>query len=324
MKPFDGEVCECVVLDGHKGKLKSNSNDPPNSWYTNDLFVPHSTIPNAWKFVGRADDRVTLTNGEKVLPLPIEGRIIQHPLVKEAVVFGIDRPVPGLLLFRAKTAAHLNDEELLDKVWPTIEDANSHAEAFSQISRDMIAVIPDDIDCPSTDKSSIKRAAVYKEFASIIDDVYTKLESSMQGTLKFDVVELEQWILKCFDQLGVHIDRPDTDFFSAGVDSLKAIQMRGLIIKNLDLGGNGSKCAPMIVYDCGNATKLAKSLYTIRTGEILEGETSDKSAVMGSMIEKYSIFNGKAYDKAPKNHVVVSEHCFEIHNGKLPLQSTLP
>jgi long-subunit acyl-CoA synthetase (AMP-forming) len=30
------------------------------------------------------------TNGEKVLPLPIEGRIQQYPLVKEAVVFGID------------------------------------------------------------------------------------------------------------------------------------------------------------------------------------------------------------------------------------------
>jgi acyl-CoA synthetase (AMP-forming)/AMP-acid ligase II len=107
MKQIDGPICECIVLDGHKGKLISNSNDPPNSYYTKDLFIAHPTIPNAWKFVGRLDDRITLTNGEKVLPLPIEGRIQQDPLVKDAVVFGIDRPVPGLLLFRATTTRGL-------------------------------------------------------------------------------------------------------------------------------------------------------------------------------------------------------------------------
>jgi acyl-coenzyme A synthetase/AMP-(fatty) acid ligase len=160
MRPVDGQICECIVLDGYRGKMMSNSDDPPNSWHTNDLFVGHPTIPNAWKFVGRADDRVTLTNGEKVLPLQIEGRIQQDPLVKEAVVFGVDRPVPGLLLFRAKAAEGLSDGEFVDRVWPAIEDANSHAEGFSQISRDMIAVIPEDVECPLTDKSSIKRAAV--------------------------------------------------------------------------------------------------------------------------------------------------------------------
>ena len=97
MRPVekDSAVCECIVLDGHRAKSISNSDDPPNSFHTSDLFVAHPSIPNAWKFVGRADDRVTLLNGEKVLPLPIEGRIVQDPLVREAVVFGMDRAVPG-------------------------------------------------------------------------------------------------------------------------------------------------------------------------------------------------------------------------------------
>ena len=160
MKPIDGETCECVVLDGHKGKMTSNSNDPPNSFHTKDLFIAHPSIPNAWKFIRRLDDRVTLTNGEKVLPLPIEGRIQQHPLVKEAVIFGVDRPVPGLLLFRAKNAEGLSDENFLDRVWPAVEEANSRAEGFSQISREMVAIIPQNVHCPTTDKSSIKRAQV--------------------------------------------------------------------------------------------------------------------------------------------------------------------
>ena len=306
MKPVDGAICECVVLDGHKGKMMSNSNDPPNSFHTKDLFIAHPTIPNAWKFVGRLDDRVTLTNGEKVLPLPIEGRIQQDAFVKEAVVFGVDRPVPGLLLFRAKSAEGLSDEEFLDNVWPAIEDANSRAEGFSQISREMIAVIPENIDCPTTDKSSIKRAQVYRDFASVIDDIYARLENSAGGSLKMTIPELENWIFESFAQLGIRLEDAKTDFFSAGVDSLKAIQMRGLIIKNLDLGGNVSKCTSMIVYDCGNTEKLANALFAIRTGD---GEkVEDEAAAMTDLIEQYSKFDVRVAGQTqkPESNVVVS------------------
>ena len=314
MRPVDGAVCECIVLDGHRGKVRSNSDDPPNSWHTSDLFIAHATIPNAWKFVGRADDRVTLTNGEKVLPLPIEGRIQQDPLVKECVVFGVDRPVPGLLLFRAEAARGLSDAEFVEKVWPAIEDANSRAEGFSQISRDMIAVIPEDVECPSTDKSSIKRAAVYREFQDVIEGVYTALESSSEGTLKLSVVELEEWIVKSFAELGIQLENAKTDFFSAGVDSLKAIQMRGLIVKNLDLGGNVAKCGSMIVYDCGSAARLAEALFAIRTGETTTGGGPDEIAVMRSLIEEYSKFEVRSAEggKVPDRHVVVSRLSLQI------------
>ena len=165
MKPVSpgNEICECVVLDGHRAKSISNSDDPPNSFYTSDLFIAHPSIPNAWKFIGRADDRVTLLNGEKVLPLPMEGRIVQNPLVREAVVFGVDKPLPGLLLFRAKTdeARNFHDERFLDRVWPSIQDANARAEAFAQIGKEMVVVLGEDVDFPATDKSTFKRAQVH-------------------------------------------------------------------------------------------------------------------------------------------------------------------
>jgi hypothetical protein len=302
MKPIDGEICECVVLDGHKGKMMSNSNDPPNSFHTKDLFIGHPTIPNAWKFVGRLDDRVTLTNGEKVLPLPIEGRIQQDPLVKEAVVFGIDRSVPGLLLFKATAAAGLSNEEFLDRVWPAIEDANRNAEGFSQISRDMVAIIPENMDCPVTDKSSIKRAQVYRDFAEVIEDVYTRLENSKEGTLVLGIPELQEWILKSFQEMGIPLDRISTDFFSAGVDSLKAIQMRALIIKNLNLGGNVSRCGSMIVYDTGNTAKLAKALFDIRTNAGVENRGINEVEGMRQLIGKYSKFERRtAWNNVPVN-----------------------
>jgi hypothetical protein len=284
-----------------------NSSEPPNSFHTKDLFIGHPSIPNAWKFVGRLDDRVTLTNGEKVLPLPIEGRIQQDRLVREAVVFGIDRPVPGLLLFRAESAKGLSNEEFLDRVWPAIDDANTRAEGFSQISREMVVVLREDVECPTKDKSSIKRAQVYRDFRDVIDGVYERLESSQEGTLVLDSEELEMWIMESFEKLGTHLTDTNEDFFTAGVDSLKPIQMRGSIIRNLDLGGNGSKCPSMVVDDSGNVERLAKALSDVRSGEANFSWDVGEVTEMGNLIDKYSQFvKRENWDrKAPTRNVVV-------------------
>lgn len=60
-RPYAEGLYECIVLDGHGGKEVSNSDDPPNSFHTSDLFEPHPTLKNRWKFIGRIDDRVTLS-----------------------------------------------------------------------------------------------------------------------------------------------------------------------------------------------------------------------------------------------------------------------
>lgn len=60
--------------------------------------------------------------------------------------------------------------------------------------------------------------------------------------------ELETWLISRFAELGVKIDA-QSDFFAAGVDSLRAIQMRGIIVRHLDLGGKGVKLSSMVVYD---------------------------------------------------------------------------
>jgi hypothetical protein len=43
-------------------------------------------------------------NGEKILPLTIEGCIKQHPLVHEAVVVGLGKAAPALLILRSPEA----------------------------------------------------------------------------------------------------------------------------------------------------------------------------------------------------------------------------
>jgi hypothetical protein len=85
----------------------------------------------------------------------------------------------------------------------------------------------------------------------VIKEAYVRLESSRanKGTLILEIPELENWLISEFKKLGIEIDAK-SDFFAAGVDSLKVIQVRGLIIKNLDLGGDIANLGSMIVYDC--------------------------------------------------------------------------
>lgn len=58
-KKVGTDVYESVYLKSHPALLISNSNDPPGSFHSGDLFSPHPTIDWAWKYLARADDRVT-------------------------------------------------------------------------------------------------------------------------------------------------------------------------------------------------------------------------------------------------------------------------
>ena len=285
---------EFVYLKGHPALSSNELNDDPQpgSWHSKDVFAPHPTIPDVWKYVTRIDDRVTLVNGEKVLPLPIEGRLREDELIREAAVVGVDRSIPGLLVFRAQGTESMSDEVYLDTIWASIVDANSRAEAFSQISREMIKILPSDVDYPQTDKGNIIRAQVYTKFAAEIEELYTRLESVGEGDLKMDLAVLEEYLVAAFrDTVGVSLPSTDDDFFSCGVDSLKAIQMRQMIQKNLAL--NGQKLSTNIIYEKRNAKELAQYLFALSKGEEVQQE--DQAVVMQDMIDKYSSFKQHRY-----------------------------
>ena len=48
MKKLSTDYYELVLLEGLKSKVLSNSDEPPNSLHTRDLFKPHPSITDAW------------------------------------------------------------------------------------------------------------------------------------------------------------------------------------------------------------------------------------------------------------------------------------
>ena len=292
-KPVGENLYEFVFLKDFPNKVVSNSDDPPSSFHSKDVFTPHPTIQNAWKYVTRMDDRVTLLNGEKVLPLPIEGKIRQHNLVREVIVFGIGRAIPGVLLFRADSAKGLSNNDFIDRVWPTIEEANKNAESFSQISKEMVEPLPAGIDIPHTDKGSVIRAQAYKIFEREIEESYTHIEDADEGIAVLDLPGTIDYLLGLGREiLGPHMSSADEDLFSLGLNSLQAIRMRGMILKHLDLGGHGKKLNQNVVFEQGNIANLARHLHTLRFGTVTGNEKP--IALIKEMTTQFSI--------APSSH----------------------
>lgn len=295
-------VFECVGLDGLPSKGPSNSkppysaSNPENSFRTSDLFTRHPdpNKSNYYKYLSRLDDRITLVNGEKLLPIPLEGRIRQDELIREAVMFGFQRTVPGLLIFRSgQTGLDLNDEQFLEAVWPTIEAANLQAESFSRVPKEMIIVKGVDVVYPRTDKGTFIRAQVYQQFAEDINKAYEAFDKgtdAQKGNLQLDPMGLEQWLMSKFSKtFDVDLPSADTDIFSAGIDSLQTTRLWRAIKKELDLGDNGQSLSQNIVFEKGTVKALAKHLYQLRTGEEAS-EAEDEINVMREMIDRYSSF----------------------------------
>ena len=305
MKPIGGRVYELVILDGLKSKTTTNSDDPPSSYHTKDLFVAHEFIPDAWKHIGRLDDRVTLTNGEKVLPLPIEGRIRQESTVREAVVFGIGRAAPGLLVFRSDESRDSSDDEFIEKIWPAVQDANSRAESFSQIGREAIVPLPRTRVYPETDKGTIIRAQVYQVFAPEISATYERLEKSGEGTLRLGIDDLRDWLFHTFNErLSVCLMSTEENFFTAGVDSLQATRMLNIIRRELDL--NGMNPSTNAVYDAQNTQQLAQYLHDLQTGTATQNREQNEISSMAETIETYSTFDKHvSKGSTPENSTVL-------------------
>lgn len=316
MKPLDensteaitehdpGALYECVYLKGHPALTASNSDDPPGSFYSKDVFKPHPSIPNRWKYITRLDDRITLVNGEKVLPLPIEGHIKQHPLVQDAVVVGVNRATPGLLVFQSEKAAAGDsqlEEEYLNAIWPVIEEANVRAEKFSQISRDLVAILPYEtfLSSPRTDKGSLIRAQVYKKYAEVIDKIYTKFDEPEDGTLKLNLDQTREHLMRiCNEELGLPVPDMDTDLFSLGMDSLKAIHLRRLILRDFHI--SGKKLGQNVAFETATVSRLAEEIVALQNGadtvhERRENSKEDELALMSDFVSKYSDFRGHVY-----------------------------
>lgn len=284
-----GGLFELVVLEGWPSKVATNRDD--GSYGTKDLFEPHPTIEKAWKFCGRLDDTIVLVNGEKAIPLAMEGVVRQHKLVQDAIMVGSGKSQVGMMVIASEAAAGMSEMEVIDAIWPVIEKENKNSPAYAQMMREALVVLSTGTSYAQTDKGTLIRQAFYRDRKDEIEELYKRLEEAPpDGTLVLDSgdirIFLRDELLKIAPELN-EVDMTDnTDLFSLGIDSLQSTRLRGAIRQQIQL--NGRPLSQNFVFENPSIAKMAEAI--IATGD---GETTSKRDVEQEMTEilaKYSDF----------------------------------
>lgn len=279
-------IFELICLDGWPSKVMSNR--PDGSYATKDLFMKHPTI-EAYKYYARLDDTIVLVNGEKVNPLDMEGIVRQNNAVSEAVVFGPGRASIGLAVVRAPNTELLSDDDIIERIWPAVENAHEAMPAYGQLSKTMVRVLPADIEYPRTDKGTVIRQAFYKNFSQLIEEAY-ETEDTMTGSLTLSEPELKVFIR---EQLRSILSSKaqaaltdDADFFGLGMDSLQATQLRSVLMKMLNT--NGQQLGLNVAFERPTISDLARYLDSLVSGAMDSGVSIEEQ--MRALVSKYSQF----------------------------------
>ncbi|AEO60450.1 hypothetical protein MYCTH_2309658 [Thermothelomyces thermophilus ATCC 42464] len=274
----------------------------PEAWEysTKDLFSPHPTLPDHWKYCGRSDNIIVFSNGEKLNPASIETILMGHPRVKGALVVGSNRFQPALIL---EPVEHPRTEqgvrEFIDSVWPTVVKANKETVAHGQIGRQFIAISNPDKPFLRAGKGTIQRAGTIRIYEDEIDQIYEQADgvaSSEAPVLNLESTEsLTRSIEILFEKwLQAPKLEPDTDFFTVGIDSMQVINASRLLRAGLEAGGvrvDSASLATRVIYGHPTARRLAEYLFSVvnqKGQDATSGEPQHEDHAMEAILEKYT------------------------------------
>ena len=195
---------------------------------TSDLFAPVEG-PDSWKYKGRADNWIAMSNGLKMDPTEMEHTIASHPDVTGVLIAGSYR-------FRLCVLIEVKEEvELsLDTIWPTIEAANKKVPKFGRVPKELVLFASPDRPFLRAGKGTVQRRLTVQVYEQDIDRLYFEVEEGLftsgvalpQSLKSQDLVPFLQNLcsqtLFDYDDVadsGNTID-VDDDLFTLGLDSL--------------------------------------------------------------------------------------------------------
>ncbi|KAK5024923.1 hypothetical protein LTS07_008301 [Exophiala sideris] len=258
-------------------------------WYSSDLYRRHPEKPELWRFHGRADDVVVLSNGEKFNPVPMEAIIQGHPLVNGAVYYGQE----------PKSEVHDNYLGVfIDQVWPIVEKANLEAPQHAQIFRDKIAISSLTKPLTRAAKGTIVRKITLKDYFSELEALYSdppelQLEQLQPLDVPVNIDSLRGVVRQALSGL-TQIPMSDTeDLFSLGMDSLQTLQLVKRLNARFGLQMGRHTVNAKQVYAHPTVESLSKYIIglsqTKQNGhEDGQDVTTRREAIMTSLIHKYT------------------------------------
>ena len=146
-------------------------------FHTKDLFREHPTKKGYWQMVGRTDDFVKLASMTKFNAVDIEAVIDRYKFVKGSLVAGDARRRTFVIVEPVEEIRDLSRDEVLDKTWPAIEEANKIITEEARLSRDLVLIASPDKPFQRTLKGTLSRRAVLAMYEAEIDELYKRNEA---------------------------------------------------------------------------------------------------------------------------------------------------
>lgn len=232
---------------------------------TNDLYSKHATKAGLWRYQGRADDIITLTNGEKLNPVTMEHLIGKHPEVAAVIVAGQARFQTALLVEAKNPPMTTSQRETLRRnLWPLVVEANKGCPAHGRLSIDLILFADPAKPFSKSQKGTVQRRLTLHLYEKELNGLY---DAAKQGTeLHLDrpnmqnARSLQEWLRISIDRVTGWAVEGATDLFSLGVDSLQVLQL----VKEIN--------AALSKADASVEKVSAKTIYSYPTLEKLSGE----------------------------------------------------
>jgi thioester reductase-like protein len=269
-----------------------------SEWSTKDIYQPHPTLEDHWIYKGRADDVIVFSNGEKLNPVSIEATVSGHPLVKGAIVVGQERFQAALILEPTPEALPKNEEEataFINDVWPLIEKANSETVAHGRITKNFVTLSDPAMPFLRAGKGTVQRLGTVRLYSDFIEALYQKAEAdgSADVSVTLDLESectLTESIIGAFEtELEVKNLGPDTDFFSAGVDSLKVMTATNLLRSALKKAGiDTTTIAARVIYSHPTPKALATYILSIKGGVADQDDDSKQILESQRLVSKYT------------------------------------
>ena len=158
-------------------------------WSMGDLFSPHPTRKNTWKYISRADDLIIMANGYKLLPTFFEEEILgKDPRVKSASIYGTDKehlalivdlvdpPPPSYFENKAnvmKSTTTDAPDPIVDEIWPLVQTVNAPLTKFStktsQILKRAVVIADPKRPPPRTGKGGVQKKLTAKLYREELD-----------------------------------------------------------------------------------------------------------------------------------------------------------
>ncbi|KAK7517253.1 uncharacterized protein IWZ02DRAFT_406008 [Phyllosticta citriasiana] len=274
-------------------------------WRTKDLFEAHPTKPGLWKYKGRRDDVLVLSNGEKFNPVTYEKTVEEHPDIRGALVVGQGRFQPALLIEPDWDRVGARDlTAFLDSIWSVVEKANNDAPSHAQVWKNKIAFTKKEKPFSRAAKGSIQRRMTVSTYDKEIDALYLnegqgfeeKLgkfdkNSDLPATMEFlrNAFKLVLTSLQGSSELAETLE-DDTDIFDLGVDSLQVMALSSALSSALKSGNEkGSRDAavmPRDIYRNPTVEKLAAALLKKISGA--GGNEVSREQKMAEVLKKFT------------------------------------